>query len=51
MSKRPKVPAKPEIDQALRAAFTAVESQPVPEALHEHLHRLSATPRRQDRRS
>ncbi len=51
MSKRPKVPAKPAIDQALRAAFKAVESQPVPEGLQEHLHRLSATPRRPDRRS
>jgi len=51
MSKRPKPPAKPTADDALRAAFRAVEAQPVPEALTDHLDKLTGGGRRPDRRS
>ena len=51
MSKRPKPPEKSSADKALRAAFKAVEAQPVPEALNDHLDRLVGAGRRPDRRS
>lgn len=51
MSKRPKAPTRPTPDKALRDAFRAVEAQPVPDALTEHLHRLASGVRRPDRRS
>lgn len=51
MSKRPKVPEKPPADEALRAAFKAIEAQPVPDALNQHVDRLTGKARRPDRRS
>jgi len=52
MSKRPKAPEKPPAEEALRAAFKAIEAQPVPDALSDHLDRLTGKPRRRpDRRS
>ena len=51
MSKRAKVPEKPPADEALRAAFRTIEAQPVPDALNDHLDRLTGKARRPDRRS
>ena len=51
MSKRPKAPARPTPDKVLRDAFRAVEAQPVPEALTDHLDKLTGGGRRPDRRS
>lgn len=50
MAKAPKGPNRP-VDKTLRAAFKAVEAEPVPETLTDHVDRLSAPKRRPDRRS
>lgn len=50
VAKALKGPDKP-VDKTLRAAFKAVEAEPVPASLREHVDRLSAPKRRPDRRS
>lgn len=51
MSKRPKAPSKPTPDKVLRDAFRAVEADPIPDALTDHVNRLADGARRPDRRS
>ncbi len=51
MTKPPKAPSKPTPDKVLRAAYRAVEAQPVPDALTDHVNRLAEGVRRPDRRS
>lgn len=49
MANRPKAGAKPPRDKALRDAFEAVEAQPTPEALKDHVDRLTGEPRKRGR--
>ncbi len=51
MSKRPKAPDKSPVDKTLSDAFKAVEAQPVPDRILEHLDRLTGAKPRRDRRS
>ena len=50
MAKEPKGPGR-SVEAALRRAFKAVETQPVPPGLADHVEQLSAPKRRPDRRS
>lgn len=50
MAKTPKGPDRP-VDDALREAFKAIEAQPVPPVLADHVGRISAPKRRTDGRS
>ena len=49
MARRPKAVAKPSPDKALRDAFAAVEAQPTPEALKDHIDRLTGEPPKRGR--
>ena len=50
MAKEPKRPDPPAL-QTLRDAFRAVEAQPVPDALTDHVEKLAGPKRRPDSRS
>ena len=49
MARRPKAGAKPPPDKALRDAFAAVEAQPTPETLKDHVDRLTGEPPKRGR--
>ena len=51
MAKDSRVPEKPPVDAALREAFKAVEAQPVPARIVEHVAKLAPSKRRTDTRS
>jgi len=50
MARAPKGPDR-SVDDALREAFKAVEAQPVPPVIADHVERLTAPKRRPDGRS
>jgi hypothetical protein len=44
MAKHPKDQDMPPVDRALRDAFKAIEAEPVPDAITDHLDRLTVDP-------
>ena len=51
MTKTPKAAAKASPDKALCEAFRAVEAQPAPEVLKDHVDRLTGEPPKPPRRN
>lgn len=51
MTKKPRDAARPTPDDALRKAFKAIEAEPTPKSLSDHVERLVGPTRRPDRRS
>ena len=49
MARRPKATARPPLAKALRDAFAAIETQPTPEALKDHVDRLTGEPPKRGR--
>ncbi|HYC75212.1 hypothetical protein [Brevundimonas sp.] len=51
MAKDSKIQDRPKVKGALRRAFKAIEAEPVPTAIVEHIEKLTAPKRRGDGRS
>jgi len=51
MTRTPKTGAKPPPERGLRKAFEAVEALPTPEALKDHVDRLTGEPQSPPRRN